>query len=60
VKLSATPGALVRGAPLLGEHTREVLAEHGYTAHEIETLVASGAVLDGAPGARAAPRGSPP
>ena len=55
-----TTGALVRGAPLLGEHTREILAEHGYAAHEIETLVASGAVLDGAPGAHATPRGSLP
>jgi crotonobetainyl-CoA:carnitine CoA-transferase CaiB-like acyl-CoA transferase len=48
VKLSATPGAVRRGAPLLGEHTREVLAEHGYPAAEIDALVASGAALDGA------------
>lgn len=48
VKLSATPGAVRRGAPLLGEHTREVLAEHGYSAAEIDALVASGAALDGA------------
>jgi CoA:oxalate CoA-transferase len=27
VKLSETPGALRRPAPLLGEHTEEVLAE---------------------------------
>jgi crotonobetainyl-CoA:carnitine CoA-transferase CaiB-like acyl-CoA transferase len=51
VKLSATPGSLRRGAPLLGEHTREVLAEHGYAEGEIDALVASGAALDGAEGA---------
>ena len=29
VKFSATPGSVNRGAPLLGEHTREILGEHG-------------------------------
>jgi crotonobetainyl-CoA:carnitine CoA-transferase CaiB-like acyl-CoA transferase len=48
VKLSATPGGVRRAAPLLGEHTREVLAEHGYPAAEIDALVAAGVVLDGA------------
>jgi crotonobetainyl-CoA:carnitine CoA-transferase CaiB-like acyl-CoA transferase len=48
VKLSATPGSLRRAAPVLGEHTREVLAEHGYTSLEIDALVAAGVVLDGA------------
>src|SRR6185369_15460972 len=49
LKLSASPGGVRRGAPLLGEHTREVLAEHGYSAGEIDALVAAGAALDGAP-----------
>lgn len=49
LKLSASPGGVRRGAPLLGEHTREVLAEHGYPAGEIDALVAAGAALDGAP-----------
>ncbi len=49
VKLSATPGGLRRGAPLLGEHTREVLLEHGYAESAIDALVGSGAALDGAP-----------
>ncbi|MCG8323331.1 MAG: CoA transferase, partial [Cytophagales bacterium] len=30
IKLSETPGGVRRGAPVLGEHTREVLAEYGY------------------------------
>lgn len=45
VKLSRTPGGPVRGAPLYGEHSREVLTELGYSAEEIEALVASGAVV---------------
>ena len=30
-------------APKLGEHTSEVLAEAGYTAAEIDTMITSGA-----------------
>lgn len=30
VKLSATPAAITRPAPLVGEHTREILAEYGF------------------------------
>ncbi len=45
VKFSATPGGVRRGAPVLGEHTREVLAEHGYADGEIERLIAGGAVV---------------
>ncbi len=43
VKFSETPISIERGAPLLGEHTREVLAELGYTDEEIEELIGSGA-----------------
>ncbi len=32
IKLSETPGGPTRGAPLYGEHTREVLREQGYDA----------------------------
>src|SRR5438128_2096300 len=39
VKLEGTPGALRRPPPRLGEHTREVLAELGFTAAEIDALV---------------------
>lgn len=33
-----------RGAPLLGEHTREVMAEHGWHPAEIDALIERGAV----------------
>ncbi|MGI9386889.1 MAG: CoA transferase, partial [Methyloligellaceae bacterium] len=45
VKLSETPGGVVRPAPLFGQHTREVLAEVGYSANEIAQLLASGGVI---------------
>src|SRR5215467_1122302 len=45
VKFSATPAGVARGAPLLGEHTREVLREHGYADTDIDTLAASGVVI---------------
>jgi crotonobetainyl-CoA:carnitine CoA-transferase CaiB-like acyl-CoA transferase len=44
VKFSDTPVSVERGAPLLGEHTLEVLAELGYTDEEIEDLTRGGAV----------------
>jgi crotonobetainyl-CoA:carnitine CoA-transferase CaiB-like acyl-CoA transferase len=45
VKFSATPGVLDRPAPLLGQHSREVLREVGLTAKEIDDLVAAGVVI---------------
>jgi crotonobetainyl-CoA:carnitine CoA-transferase CaiB-like acyl-CoA transferase len=45
IKLSATPGKVARPAPLLGQHTREVLGEYGFSAREIEDLVRSGAAV---------------
>jgi crotonobetainyl-CoA:carnitine CoA-transferase CaiB-like acyl-CoA transferase len=45
IKLSATPGRVTRAAPLLGEHTREVLGEYGFSRQEIENLVAEGAAV---------------
>ena len=38
VKLSDTPGAVRRPAPLLGQHTEEILREAGFDAAEIEAL----------------------
>ena len=37
-RLSATPGEIRTRAPLLGEHTDEVLGEIGYGLGEIEDL----------------------
>jgi crotonobetainyl-CoA:carnitine CoA-transferase CaiB-like acyl-CoA transferase len=45
VKFSKTPGAVTTGAPVYGEHTREVLREHGFSAEDIERLAAGGAVI---------------
>jgi crotonobetainyl-CoA:carnitine CoA-transferase CaiB-like acyl-CoA transferase len=42
--LSETPATVRTPPPLLGEHSREILAEAGYDADEIEALVASGVV----------------
>jgi formyl-CoA transferase len=39
-KLSATPGAIRSAAPLLGEHTAELLKEQGLSGAEIEALAA--------------------
>jgi crotonobetainyl-CoA:carnitine CoA-transferase CaiB-like acyl-CoA transferase len=45
VKFSTTPGGPRRGAPVLGEHTREILREHGYAEADIDALVRDGAVF---------------
>ena len=45
IKLSRTPGKVSRPAPVLGQHTREVLGEFGFSAAEIDALVASGAAV---------------
>jgi crotonobetainyl-CoA:carnitine CoA-transferase CaiB-like acyl-CoA transferase len=43
-KFSETPLDIRHGPPVLGEHSREILAELGFGADEIEAIVASGAV----------------
>jgi crotonobetainyl-CoA:carnitine CoA-transferase CaiB-like acyl-CoA transferase len=47
LKLSATPADANRRAPLLGEHTNEILAEYGFSEEEIESLRRSGAIASG-------------
>lgn len=44
VHFSETPTSIDRPAPLLGEHTREVLREVGYSDGEIDALAADGAI----------------
>ena len=46
VKLSATPGQIRRRAPALGEHSAEVLLEHGFPQEEVDALLAEGIILD--------------
>jgi crotonobetainyl-CoA:carnitine CoA-transferase CaiB-like acyl-CoA transferase len=45
VHYSATPAQISRGAPSLGEHTREVLGQHGYSPADVEQFVAEGVVV---------------
>ncbi len=41
-RFSATPGAVTRGAPALGEHTAEILAELGLDADDLAALERDG------------------
>ncbi len=44
IKFSETPGSIRRAAPLFGEHTREVLREHGYSETEMDCMIEQGAI----------------
>ena len=44
VNLHGTPAQMRRPPPVLGEHTEEVLAEHGFGAGEVAELLAAGVV----------------
>ncbi len=46
-KLYGSPGRIHSPAPLMGQHTREVLEESGFNKTEIEGLIASGAAQAG-------------
>ncbi|MEM3857038.1 MAG: CoA transferase, partial [Thermoprotei archaeon] len=43
-RLSLTPADLTRAPPVLGQHTREILVELGYSDEEVEALLKEGAV----------------
>ncbi|MBZ0229293.1 MAG: CoA transferase [Bauldia sp.] len=47
IRFSKTPSTVARGAPLAGEHTRDVLREAGYDDARIEALLKSGALSAG-------------
>jgi crotonobetainyl-CoA:carnitine CoA-transferase CaiB-like acyl-CoA transferase len=44
VKFTATPAAVRRPAPTFGQHTRDVLREHGFADAEISALAAERAI----------------
>ena len=45
VKFSATPLDSAAPSPVLGRHTREVLAQAGVDGEDIEAMIARGAVV---------------
>ncbi len=44
IKLSKTPATIRMPAPQLGQHTEEILLEHGYTWEDIERFKEQGAI----------------
>jgi crotonobetainyl-CoA:carnitine CoA-transferase CaiB-like acyl-CoA transferase len=44
IKFSKTPSEVRRGAPQVGEHSREVLLEAGFSGEAIDALISSGSV----------------
>lgn len=48
-RFHATPARIDRGAPLVGEHTSEILAELGVTPEAIGRLLADGAIAENHP-----------
>ncbi|WP_382308619.1 CaiB/BaiF CoA transferase family protein [Herbiconiux sp. UC225_62] len=53
-KLSETPARIDRGAPLTGEHTREILGELGLDAARVDALLGAGVVASESASAPAA------
>lgn len=47
IRFSKTPSKVERGAPLAGEHTREVLKEAGYADEDIDRLAQAGVIAAG-------------
>ncbi len=46
IHFSRTPARVERGAPLLGEHTRLILGQAGYSDSDIDALVEAGTVAE--------------
>lgn len=53
VRFGGQPRQAALPAPLLGEHSREILADLGYSSEEIEALLAAGSVQAATPAAQA-------
>lgn len=49
IRFSRTPSQVFAGAPLTGEHSREVLAELGHAAGDVDGLIARGIVAEDTP-----------
>jgi len=47
IKFSDTPGKVRTGAPVYGQHSREVLREAGFSEEALATLLEEGAVIAG-------------
>ncbi len=56
VKFSSTPGDVLKGAPVFGEDTREVLTQAGFSDEEIEAFKKEGAVVCAAIDTQVEPR----
>jgi crotonobetainyl-CoA:carnitine CoA-transferase CaiB-like acyl-CoA transferase len=52
IHFSETPTRIARPAPMLGEHTREVLREHGFSDADIDDFAAKGAVAEASSASR--------
>ena len=46
IDFSATPGVVQGPPPIVGQHTREILAQHGFDDERIEELLASKAIFE--------------
>ena len=46
IKLSRTPGSLRSLPPKFGQHSREILAEFGFSDAEVADLIAENTVLE--------------
>jgi crotonobetainyl-CoA:carnitine CoA-transferase CaiB-like acyl-CoA transferase len=51
IHFSKTPTRIDRPAPMLGEHSRELLREYGYSDAEIEAFLAAGVIEEPGPSA---------
>ncbi|MFO7927605.1 MAG: CaiB/BaiF CoA transferase family protein [Halobacteriota archaeon] len=49
IRMSKSDPSIERPAPLLGQHNREILEEHGYSDEEIESLIERGVLVSEEP-----------